>query len=173
MEERGYIQVYTGSGKGKTTAALGLTVRAVGAGYKVFIGQFLKQHKYSEHKAIELLGKSVTLRTWGGDRFIGQSPGEEDIRRARCGMAELEQALTGGKYDVVIADEINVAVHMGLIEEDEVLALMKMKPDMVELVLTGRYATRHIIDAADLVTEMVEDKHYYSAGVKARKGIEK
>jgi len=173
MEERGYIQVYTGSGKGKTTAALGLTVRAVGAGYKVFIGQFLKQYKYSEHKAIELLGKAVTLRTWGGDRFIGQSPQEEDKRMAENGMKELKEALTCGKYDVVIADEINVAVHMGLVGEDELLALMKMKPDMVELVLTGRYATQRVIDAADLVTEMVENKHYYSAGVKARKGIEK
>ncbi len=173
MEEKGFIQIYTGTGKGKTTAALGLAIRAVGAGFRIFIGQFLKQHKYSEHRAIKLLGSSVTLRTFGGDQFIGETPTEEDIILAGKGLEELRQALINGDYDLVIADEINVAVHLGLLKEEDVLSLMRQKPENVELVLTGRYATEKMIAMADLVTEMVENKHYYDKGIQAREGIEK
>jgi cob(I)alamin adenosyltransferase len=173
MEDKGYVQVYTGSAKGKTTAALGLTLRAAGAGYRIFLGQFLKQEQYSEHKTLRVLGDRVTVRAWGGDRAIGQKLTDEDMRLGRKGLEELRSALTSGEYDVVIADEINVAVHLGLLSEEEVLELIRQKPENVEFVLTGRYATDRIIEAADLVTEMVVNKHYYSRGVKARKGVEK
>ena len=173
MKEKGFIQIYTGTGKGKTTAALGLAMRAVGAGFRIFIGQFLKQEKYSEHRAIKLMGSSVTLRTFGGDRFIRDNPSEGDIALAEKGLEELRQALVSEVYDLVIADEIIVAVHLGLLKEEDVLSLMRQKPENVELVLTGRYATEKMIAMADLVTKMVENKHYYDKGIQAREGIEK
>lgn len=160
MEEKGLVQIYTGEGKGKTTAALGLAIRAVGAGFRIFIGQFLKQHKYSEHKAIKLLGETVTLKTFGGGHFIEQEPSEEDKAIAEKGFQELRQALVSGDYDLVIADEINLAVHLGLLKEGDIINLMIEKPENVEMVLTGRYATEKMISMADLVTEMVENKHY-------------
>ncbi len=170
---KGYVQVYTGNGKGKTTAALGLALRAVGAGHKIFIGQFLKGKEYSELESLELLSEYITVRQYGRGVFIRGNPTAEDVSLAKQGFEEIKQASTSGEYEVVIMDEGNIATHYGLVPVDELLELMKHKHDATELVITGRNADSQIIDQADLVTEMKEIKHYYSEGVNARIGIEK
>lgn len=170
---QGYIQIYTGNGKGKTTAALGLTLRAAGAGLSVFIGQFLKSGTYSEIKALERLGRSVTLEQYGSTHFIIDKPTEEDKQRALHGLHRIEEEVFTAHYDVVILEEIFPALGLHLIPREEVLLLLDKKPAHIELVLTGRDAPPEFIEKADLVTEMREVKHYFSQGVKAREGIEK
>ncbi len=172
MDTKGYIQVYTGNGKGKTTAALGLSLRAVCAGKKVFMGQFIKGMAYSELAAPEWM-PHFTIEQFGRDCFIKNDPTDEDIAIAAAGLKRAKQLLMSGEYDLFILDEVNVALFYKLFTEDEVLSLMKEKPPHVELVLTGRYAPDSIIEKADLVTEMKEIKHYYQQGVAARTGIEK
>ncbi|MGD0229858.1 MAG: cob(I)yrinic acid a,c-diamide adenosyltransferase [Syntrophorhabdales bacterium] len=170
---RGYVQVYTGNGKGKTTAALGLALRAAGAGLKVFIAQFVKKEKCSEHRMLERLGDMIVYRQYGQGMITNHKVDGADIDAAREGMREIEGLVQTGSYDVVILDEVNVAVHFGLVGVDEVLGLIRNKPAGVELILTGRYAPESVIAEADLVTEMREVKHYYQRGVNARTGIEK
>jgi cob(I)alamin adenosyltransferase len=170
---RGYIQVYTGNGKGKTTASFGLALRAAGAGMKVFMGQFIKAEQCSEHKAMERFADLVTVKLLGMGLCITKSPGEADVAAAREGLRVAEEALLSGQYGLVILDEINVAAHLGLVEVEDVLRLMKEKPPATELVLTGRYADERVIAGADLVTEMCAVKHYFEKGVQARRGIEK
>ena len=169
---QGYVQVYTGNGKGKTTAALGLALRAVGAGLKVFIGQFAKGMEYSEIKTIREKLPEITIRQYGRDCFIVNKPTVDDIKLARQGLAEISNIIRSGKYDVVILDEANIAVHFGLFSIDELLKLVRSKPENLELIITGRKAHPELIKAADLVTEMLEIKHYYQQGVLARQGIE-
>ncbi|MEK6697920.1 MAG: cob(I)yrinic acid a,c-diamide adenosyltransferase [Nitrospirota bacterium] len=170
---KGYIQVYTGHGKGKTTAALGLAVRAAGAGLRVFIAQFIKKRKCSEHVLLEELSDRITVTQYGRGLIMGGKPSPADIKAAQDGYAEVKNVLLSKEYDVVILDEANVAAHYGLITVQDLLALMTAKPKNVELVITGRYANKKVIDAADLVTEMREIKHYHGQGVHARRGIEK
>ncbi len=169
---KGYVQVYTGDGKGKTTASLGLAMRAAGAGLKVYIVQFLKKGDYSEIKAIEKFD-TITVEQYGLGKFVKGKPSEEDLAAGRAGYLKLCKLLTDNQHDVVIAEEGNVALMCGLITEKELLDLIDMKPENVELIITGRGATDAVIDKADLVTEMKEIKHYYQQGVKARVGIEK
>jgi cob(I)alamin adenosyltransferase len=169
---RGYVQVYTGDGKGKTTAAIGLALRAAGAGLKVFIGQFVKGMPYSEIKALDKCSELITLRQFGRDCFIYHEPTAEDIEVARAGLEEVRKVITSGEYQLVILDEANIATYYKLFSVDELLELINARPEDVELVITGRYADRRIIDRADLVTEMREVKHYYQKGVQAREGIE-
>lgn len=169
---KGYVQVYTGSGKGKTTASLGLAIRAAGAGLRVYIAQFLKQGDYSEIKALAAF-PNITVEQYGMGKFVRGNPTEEEKIAARNGYESLCKALTGNTYDLVIAEEGNVAVSYDIISEAELMALLDMKPDNVELVITGRGALPSLVDRADLVTEMTEIKHYYKRGVKARVGIEK
>ncbi|MCK5766203.1 MAG: cob(I)yrinic acid a,c-diamide adenosyltransferase [Bacteroidales bacterium] len=169
---KGYVQVYTGNGKGKTTAALGLAVRAVGAGMKVFIGQFVKGMHYSELDVINSDLENVTVRQYGRDCFIINEPTPEDKEAAQNGFGRIRQIVHAGKHELVILDELNIAIYYGLISIDEVLRLIKDKPSHVELVITGRYAPDELLKAADLVTEMKEVRHYYQKGVQARKGIE-
>ena len=169
---KGYIQVYTGNGKGKTTASLGLAIRAAGAGLRVFIAQFLKQQDYSEIKALSSFG-NITVEQFGAGEFVKDVPSEKEKSLAREGYLRLCQILTENKHDLVIAEEANVAVTYHLFSEKELLALMDLKPPNMELVITGRGALSSIIDRADLVTEMKEIKHYYHQGVAARVGIEK
>lgn len=173
--EQGLIQVYTGNGKGKTTAALGLALRAVGRGLRVCMVQFIKGGgAYGEHLAAEKLFPLLTIHQTGRDGWIVRDKLDpEDIRIAAGALDLAQLALRCGEYDLVILDEINGAAWFGLIEVEAILALMALKPATVELVLTGRSADDRVIAAADLVTEMVEIKHYYSAGVQARIGIEK
>lgn len=169
---RGCLQVYTGDAKGKTTAALGLALRAAGAGKKVFIAQFIKQRRCSEHKALERLSDVITIKLFGAGFVRSRPPGEAAVATAKKGIDEVRDVLRSRLFPVVILDEINVAVHCGLIPLDELLDVIDQRPSDVELVLTGRYAHEKVIEKADLVTEMKEIKHYYRKGVKARLGIE-
>jgi cob(I)alamin adenosyltransferase len=166
------VQVYTGDGKGKTTAALGLALRAAGAGLSVFIGQFCKARQTSEHVALRRFADLITVRQYGTESFITGEPSDEDRALARQGLVAAGEALGSGRYRIVILDEVNLATHFGLVSVDEVLALIAARPPEVELVLTGRRADPRVIAAADLVTEMVEVKHPYANGLLARKGIE-
>ncbi|MEK6192818.1 MAG: cob(I)yrinic acid a,c-diamide adenosyltransferase [Deltaproteobacteria bacterium] len=170
---KGYVQVYTGNGKGKTTASLGLSLRAAGAGLKVFIAQFLKQGDYSEIRALERFSDLIRIEQYGLGRFIKGKPTEEEIQAAQKGLQEVKEAMLSGEYDVIIVEEGNVAASCGLFEVQKLLELISQKPDSLELVITGRGATPEVIEQADLVTEMKEIKHYYQEGVAARVGIEK
>ena len=173
--ERGQVQVYTGDGKGKTTASLGLALRAVGRDLKVCMIQFIKGGgQYGEHLAAEKLAPLLTIYQTGRDGWIHKGKLDpEDVRIARETLELASAALTGGEYDLVILDEINGAVWFGLLDVADILQLIELKPATVELVLTGRSADSQVIEAADLVTEMREIKHYYQQGVPARVGIEK
>lgn len=168
----GCVQVYTGDGKGKTTAALGLALRAAGAGLKVFIGQFCKGRRASEHIALERFADLITVHQYGDLGFITGEPTDEDFAHARAGLEDARQALTSGEYRVVILDEIHLTTHFGLLSVRDVLELLAQRPRHVELVLTGRRADPEVMAAADLVTEMLELKHPYQEGLKARRGIE-
>jgi cob(I)alamin adenosyltransferase len=169
---KGYIQVYTGNGKGKTTAALGLALRGAGAGLQVFVGQFLKQGDYSEIKSLSRF-ENITVEQFGMGKFVRGRPSEQEKAAARKGYERLCNILGRNTHDLVIVDEGNVAVTCRLISETELLALMDKKADHVELVITGRGASPAVMARADLVTEMREIKHYFHQGVTARKGIEK
>jgi cob(I)alamin adenosyltransferase len=170
---KGYVQVYTGDGKGKTTAAIGLAVRAVGAGLKVFIGQFVKGMHYSELDALERFYPDIVIKQYGRGCFIERKPSEEDISAARQGLKEIKEAVMSGDYDLVILDEANIAVYFGLVPAAEFVKLIEGKPEGVELIFTGRRAPQEILERADLISEIKEVKHYYQKGVQARKGIEK
>jgi len=169
---KGFVQLYTGDGKGKTTAAFGLALRAGGAGLKVFIGQFVKGKTYNENVAAQKYLKNIKVKQYGLGCFIVISPTEDDIRAARKGLDEMRKIIQKGKFDVVIMDEVNIALYYKLFAVRELLEIIKNKPEHVELVLTGRYAPQELIEAVDLVTEMKEVKHYYQQGIEARKGIE-
>jgi len=173
--EQGLIQVYTGNGKGKTTASLGLALRGVGRELMVCMIQFMKGGgPYGEQVAAKRLAPYLTIVQTGRPGWVNkENPHESDKTLAAEALELARTALTGGDYDLVILDEINGAVSMGLLPVEALLDLMRAKPQHVELVLTGRNADARVIEAADLVTEMREIKHYYNAGVKARIGIEK
>ena len=168
----GIVHVYTGNGKGKTTAAIGLAVRAAGAGQQVFFAQFLKGQPTSELAMLSRLSDYITVQRFGGSGFVRNGGNAFDASEARRGMRAARQAARSGSYRLVILDEINLAMATGLVTLDEVLALVEGVRADSTLVLTGRYAPEPIIDAADLVTEMQELKHYYHAGVPACVGIE-
>jgi cob(I)alamin adenosyltransferase len=171
--DQGCVQVYTGDGKGKTTAALGLALRAVGRGLNVCMFQFIKgSGRYGEHLAAEKLAPFLTIIQSGRPGWVNTKDITEDRLVAQEGVAQVQALLNSGKYDLFICDEINGAVAFGLIDVEQVLELIRTKPEKTELVLTGRNADQQVIDAADLVTEMREIKHYYKAGVPARTGIE-
>lgn len=169
----GYVHVYTGDGKGKTTAAIGLAVRAVGAGFNVFIAQFIKNGNYSEIKALDKFSDSITVKQFGLGHFIRGTVSVEDLNVAQIGIKEMESVISSGDYKVVILDEANVAVKLGLFSVEELLYIINNKPADVELIITGRDANQELIKRADLVTEMKEVKHYFKKGIIARIGIEK
>lgn len=173
--EKGYVHVYTGNGKGKTTSALGLTLRAVGAGKKVYIGQFLKTDSYHEIVALRQYLPMVTVEQYGNGRCLitKETAKDCDYEAAKEGLKKATAALLSDEYDIVIIDEINIAMHFHLLEETEVLRLIDQKPIRTELILTGRYASKEMIERADLVSEVCEVKHYYNCGVMARDGIER
>ena len=194
MSFKGYVQVYTGNGKGKTTAAIGLTIRALGAGKRVLFLQFMKAKVYSEHKILPGISPNLTLETVGKPFFVvkeGSMP-EEELAKWRdkavifppgnppqeyleivaTGLKRAVEAVSGGQYDLVVLDEINVALFFELVTWEQILNIMDSKLDNVELVLAGRGATPELIARADLVTEMCEIKHYYTKGIDARIGIE-
>jgi cob(I)alamin adenosyltransferase len=170
---KGYVQIYTGDGKGKTTAALGLALRAAGAGKKVFMAQFIKSGEYSEIKALERFSDLITVKQYGLGRFIKNSPSEKDRAMVQKGISEIKAVMASGDAAVIILDEINVALKLGLVKLKTLLHLMDLRPGHVELVLTGRGADPAILERADLITEMTCVRHYFAKNVPARKGIEK
>jgi cob(I)alamin adenosyltransferase len=174
LMEKGYIQVYTGDGKGKTTAAMGLIVRALGAGLKVLFIQFMKGSEYSEIKFLHSVSSNAQLeiRQYGTGRFITGKADEEQIAAGAEGLREAAAALQSGQYDLVVMDEANMAVYFGLFSVDELINAVQNRAPGVEVVITGRRADPKLIEIADLVTEMREVKHYYTQGVMARPGIE-
>ncbi|MBL7226222.1 MAG: cob(I)yrinic acid a,c-diamide adenosyltransferase [Proteobacteria bacterium] len=169
----GRVHVYTGDGKGKTTAALGLALHAAGAGLKVYVAQFVKGAEYSELKALVRLSDLITTKQYGLGFFVNREPNKKDFRAAREGLKEVRGIICSGVYDVVILDEANIATYYDLFSVDDLLDVIRAKPERIELVITGRMADPLVIEAADLVTEMKEIKHYYDNGVRARIGIEK
>ncbi len=171
--KRGYTQVYTGDGKGKTTAAIGLAIRAAGAGLKVFIAQFIKMGDYSEIKALKRYSDLITVEQFGLGRFTNGKPSREDIQAAQRGLERVKAVMVSDEYKIIILEEANVAAMLGLFAVQDLLKIIINKPDDKELVITGRGASPRIIESADLVTEMKDIKHYYQKGVRARVGIEK
>ncbi|MGO1469872.1 MAG: cob(I)yrinic acid a,c-diamide adenosyltransferase [Tissierella sp.] len=169
--EKGYIHVYTGDGKGKTTAALGLSMRAVCAGKKVFFGQFIKGMDYSELECVSFL-PNLEIKQFGRGCFIYNEPTNEDIEAAKKGLEEFKKILNDGEHDIVVMDELNIALYYKLFPMKEVIDTIKNRKEHVEVIITGRNARDEIIEIADLVTEMKEIKHYYTKDVEARKGIE-
>lgn len=173
--DRGCVQVYTGNCKGKTTAALGLALRAVGRGLRVIMIQFMKGGgPYGEHLAAERLAPELTIIPTGREGWVNKdNPAKEDVALAVAALALAREKLVSGEYDMVILDEANGAVGFGLFSIDDLLQLVQLRPEKVELVITGRGAHERLVAAADLVTEMTEIKHYYKAGINSRIGIEK
>jgi len=171
-KKTGFIHLYTGNGKGKTTAALGLALRAFGAGKKIFIAQFIKGMPYSEIEAINNYLPGISIRQFGLDCFIINKPTKKDKKAARFGLSEVSKIIASGDYDLVVLDEACIAIHYNLFSDHELISIIKAKPEAMEVVITGRYATAELIKFADLVSDMNEVKHYYKLGVKARKGID-
>ena len=170
---RGYVQVYTGGGKGKTTAALGLALRASGHGMRTYVGQFMKGERSGELVATSG-NPYITIEQYGDPGCIRREDVTPDhVAQAHQGLMRARQAIGSGQYDIVVLDEINVTIWFGLVAVYEVLALIDERPERVELVLTGRRAPAELIERADLVTEMREVKHYFALGVSAREGIER
>lgn len=166
------IHIYTSNGKGKTTASLGLGLRAAGAGKKVLLIQFLKNGESSEIKAIKKI-KNFDVKVFGKKGFLNKNKlTKKDFNLARQGFNFVRKAVKSKKYGLIILDEINLINNFGLIKTNDLISLIKKTPSEIELILTGRNASKEIIQLADLVTEMKEIKHYYKKGIKARKGIE-
>jgi cob(I)alamin adenosyltransferase len=170
--EKGLVQIYTGEGKGKTTAALGLSLRAAGQGLRVFIAQFAKGMRYGELDALQRLQDRITVKQYGRECFIRKAPTQEDLRLARAGWAEVLRVAAAGEQDLLVLDEIGIALYYGLVGLEELEELIRSRPAGLELVLTGRKIPEALYELADLVTDMREVKHYYRKGVKARRGIE-
>lgn len=171
---KGYVQVYTGNGKGKTTAAIGQAIRAAGFGLKTYMVQFMKEYPYSELISLKQFKDRITVEQFCGDDFVYRKelPDKKEIDKARQGLSKAKLKMLSGSYDIIILDEICVAIYFGLFNDEEVLTFIKQKPDNVEIILTGRYCPDKLIERADIVTEMKEIKHYYQDGVLSRKGIE-
>ncbi len=173
MKKRGFIHLYTGNGRGKTTSALGLALRAIGAGKKVALIQFMKRPNFSEHKAIKKYKLPIDVFAYGIGfyKILGDNkPKEVHVAAAKNGLAKAKEIIEKGKHDVIILDEINIAVGFGLLDVDEVIKILK--PKKADVILTGRCAHSKLKKLADVITLVKNKKHYYDKGVKARKGIE-
>lgn len=168
---KGYIQLFTGNGKGKTTAAIGAAIRAAGDGKTVLIGQFVKGMHYSELESLKLIPQ-IQVQQFGLDCFIIKKPAQKDIDAAQKGLETVTDVIKKNSYNMVILDEICIALHYKLLPIKAIVKLLNEKPTEMEVILTGRYAPKELIKKADLVTEMREIKHYYNKGIQARKGIE-
>jgi len=172
--EQGFVQIYTGNGKGKSTAAIGQAVRAAGFGLKTYIAQFMKEYPYNELISIKHLSQWITIEQFGGDDFVYKKelPGEEELKKARHGLDTAKAKMLSDEYDLIILDESIVTIYFKLIETKDLIEIIQVKPENVELILTGRYCPEELIELADLVTEMKEVKHYYQIGITSRRGIE-
>lgn len=174
MLEKGYVHVYTGDGKGKTTAAFGLALRALCAGLRVYVGQFIKSIKYSEVALERLFPEGqIVIEQFGDGCFIDRAPSSEDRRLAEKALEKCAEVMHSGQYDVVILDELAIATHLGLLSDNAVLEALRGRAHNCEVVITGRNASEQLIEYADLVTEMREVKHYYTQGVLSREGIDR
>lgn len=171
MLEKGYVQIYTGNGKGKTTAALGTAVRCALSGGRVYMAQFLKGQDCGEIHLPEKTDR-IEIHQFGSEEFICGVPDDNDKKMAAEGLNSARAAMLSGNYDIIILDEINCCMDMGLVSLEDAAGFIDSKPENVELILTGRNCPAEIIEKADLVTEMREVKHYFSKGTEARKGIE-
>ena len=171
---QGYIQIYTGNGKGKTTAAIGQAVRAAGFGLKTYIAQFMKEFPYNELESLKHLNDWITIEQFGGDEFVYKKelPGEDEIKKAAKGLNAVKKNMLSGEYNIIIVDEVCVSIYFGLFSANDVLKIIEQKPKNVELILTGRYCPNEVLEKADLITEMKEIKHYYGKGITSRRGIE-
>jgi cob(I)alamin adenosyltransferase len=172
MLQKAFVQVYTGNGKGKTTAALGLAMRAAGRGLKTCFVQFMKGREYGEHVFLERIPEIDIFPVGTTDCIRKEDVKVEHIAAASKGLEKGREVMNNGEYDILVLDEINVAVWFGLINESDVLELIDKRPEGLELILTGRYATQSVIEQADLVTEMKNVRHMYDLGIDARQGIE-
>jgi len=172
--EKGFIQIYTGNGKGKSTAAIGQAVRAAGFGLRTYIAQFMKEFPYNELISLKHLSEWITIEQFGGDEFVlkKELPGEDELTKARMGLQSAKEKMLSGDYDIIILDEAIVAIYFKLIVIEDLIEFIRIKPENVELILTGRYCPEELIKLADLVTEMKEVKHYYQKGITSRNGIE-
>lgn len=171
MDKKGFVHIYTGNGKGKTTAALGLSLRAVCAGKKVFFGQFVKGMKYAEVSCEDFL-PNIEFQQFGEDCFIYNEPTKADLERAKAGLERIRIILEEGHYDLVVLDELNIALYYKLLKVEDVIEIVENRAPHVEVIITGRYAPKELVDFADLVTDMKEVKHYYHDGVLSRSGID-
>jgi cob(I)alamin adenosyltransferase len=171
---KGYVHIYTGNGKGKTSAALGLALRAAGRGLKTHMVQFMKGRHYGELEGVKTTGGLITIEQFGHPTFCKfiETPDPKEVKRACSALARIHELMQAHACVILIADEIITACMFKLLTEDDILDVIRVKPEGMELVLTGRGATERMIEAADLVTEMKEIKHYYIKGVEAREGIE-
>lgn len=169
--ERGYLQIYTGDGKGKTTAAFGVALRAALSGNKVYIGQFIKGMKYTETE-IEHYLPNIEIEQLGESCFIEKEPKPSDIALAVQGFEAVRKKIMSGQYHLVILDEVTIALYYKLFTVEALIDVIQNRPPHVELILTGRYCPDELVQIADLVTEMKEIKHYYTQGVLSRKGID-
>ncbi|MBM3252058.1 MAG: cob(I)yrinic acid a,c-diamide adenosyltransferase [Candidatus Omnitrophica bacterium] len=165
------IHIYTGEGKGKTTAAFGLAIRAAGAGLNVYIGQFLKGKNYSELNSLKKL-KNIKVEQFGTKCFIGKKPQAQDLALAEKGLNRIREIIKSRQFDVVILDEANIAIYLKILKLNDVLEIIKCCPSCVELILTGRYAPEALKKRADYITEMKEIKHPFQKNITGRKGIE-
>ncbi len=172
MQKQSFVHLYTGNGKGKTTAAIGLALRAAGAGRRVFIAQFVKGMRYAEIAYIDRHIPTITTHRYGSACFVDHAPTVADIRRAAEGLYDVRSILQSGRYGLVILDEATIAVHYHLFTSADLIEAINLRHPSTEVVVTGRYATPDLIEIADLVTEMQEVKHYYNQGVASRPGIE-
>lgn len=172
--KQGFVQIYTGNGKGKSTAAIGQAVRAAGFGLKTYIAQFMKEFPYNELISLKHLSEWISIEQFGGDEFVYKKelPGQEELAKAKRGLDTVKEKMLSGEYDLIILDEAIVAIYFKLIKTKDLADFIKSKPVNVELILTGRYCPEELIELADLVTEMKEVKHYYQKGITSRKGIE-
>lgn len=172
--KQGFVQIYTGNGKGKSTAAIGQAVRMAGFEAKTYIAQFMKEYPYNELNSLKHLSKWITVEQFCGDEFVYKKelPGENELTKARNGLDSAKVKMLSGEFNLIILDEAIVAIYFKLIETKDIIEFIKSKPKDVELILTGRYCPDELISLADLVTEMKEIKHYYQKGVTSRRGIE-
>jgi len=172
--KQGFVQIYTGNGKGKSTAAIGQAVRAAGFGLKTYIAQFMKEYPYNELISLKHLSEWITIEQFGGDEFVykKEPPGKEELAKAKRGLESAREKMLSSDFDIIILDEAIVAIYFKLIRTEELIEFIKIKPVGVELILTGRYCPEELIELADLVTEMKEVKHYYQKGITSRRGIE-
>ena len=172
--EQGFIQIYTGNGKGKTTAAIGQAVRAAGFGLKSYIAQFMKEYPYNELKSLKHLEEWITIEQFCGDEFVYKKelPGKEELEKAQKGLNAAKEKMLSEEYNMIILDEALVATYFKLIKTEELIEFIEQKPENIELILTGRYCPEELFELADLITEMKEIKHYCRKGTTSRKGIE-